>query len=211
MKVSQFITALMFTLTTLTATERAFGRSRGENNEQPVIKVVIVGLTDNVRSNYFPNVMISEQTGIPADSIDYAYNQTIAQNILSASARGPISYVLPDDNTELSELISSVGLKIEDAKATVTSIDHELYDHLLQSCDADYVLFLNQHYLKWQEKPMMTLFHITSYSLYDSKGQEVVSDSNNFTSMSLEDRARLTKDARKCGSNIAATIKKKIL
>lgn len=206
----KMISSLLLLLVALMAADATYGRS-GNDSQEPVVKVVIVGLTDNVRSNYFPNVMISEQTGIPADSIDYAYNQTIAQQILSASARGPVTYMLADDNPSLNNLIRSVDVKVEDTEATVTSMDRDLYAGLLQSCGADYVLFLNQHYLKWQEKPMMTLFHITSYSLYDTEGREVMSNSNNFTSMSLEDRARLSKDARKCGSNIVATIKKKIL
>lgn len=209
MKLYQLVIALLMTMTSA-VTGSVYGRTPGGSNDPAMVKVVIVGLADNVRSNYFPNMMISEQTGIPADSIDYAYNQTIAQQIMSASTRGPVSYMLADDNPSLSNLISSVGLRVEDTKATVTSIDHDLYAGLLRSCGADYVLFLNQHYLKWQEKPMLTLFHITSYSLYDTEGNEVISDSNNFTSMSLEDRARLTKDSKKCASNIAATIKKKI-
>ena len=155
--------------------------------------------------------MISEQTGIPVDSICYAYNLAIASQILNASSNGPISFVLAEEDAALSNLVGAVDLQVGETDAKVSSIDPIAYERILKSSGADYVLFLNQHYLKWQEKPMLTLFHITSYSLFDNRGCEVISDSNNFTSMSLEDMAHLCKSAKKSGYNIVSTIRKKIL
>ena len=58
------------------------GANKANNN---LVKVLVIGLHDNVESNYFPGSMITEETGIPTDSIDYTYNQIIAKNIIASN------------------------------------------------------------------------------------------------------------------------------
>lgn len=53
-----------------------------ENNS--AVNVLIVGL-DNVGSNYFPESMITEETGIPQDSIGDTYNRIITRNIIQSN------------------------------------------------------------------------------------------------------------------------------
>ena len=89
-------------------------------------------------------------------------------------------------------------------------MDDSRYEQLIKDTDSDYVLFLNQHYLKWQEKPLRTLFHITSYSLFDKNQQEVTRGNHYFTSMNLESKDKLSKDSRKSSSKIVSTIVKNL-
>ena len=67
------------------------GANKANNN---LVKVLVIGLHDNVESNYFPGSMITEETGIPTDSIDYTYNQIIAKNIIASNKNKKYSSLL---------------------------------------------------------------------------------------------------------------------
>ena len=66
------------------------GANKANNN---LVKVLVIGLHDNVESNYFPGSMITEETGIPTDSIDYTYNQIIAKNIIASNKNKKYQFV----------------------------------------------------------------------------------------------------------------------
>jgi hypothetical protein len=112
----------------------------------------------------------------------------------------------------ISSLLDKIRLEGEEEEryADLSQVDDNRYEQLIKDTDSDYVLFLNQHYLKWQEKPLRTLFHITSYSLFDKNQKEVTRGNNYFTSMNLESKDKLSKDSRKSSSKIVSTIVKSL-
>lgn len=185
------------------------GMNKVNNN---LVKVLVIGLHDNVESNYFPGSMITEETGIPTDSIDYTYNQIIARNIIASNKNKRYQFVTSEKEAAISNLLDKIKLKGEEEEmyADLSQVDDNLYEQLIKDTDSDYVLFLNQHYLKWQEKPLRTLFHITSYSLFDKNQQEITRGNNYFTSMNLEDKDKLSKDSLKSSSKIASNIVKSL-
>lgn len=189
--------------------EEAGKDASGKNNA--VVKVLVVGL-DNVNSNYFPESMITEETGIPEDSIGETYNRIITDNIILANKDKGVAFISSENISDADQLLGNVVVKGENEEryADVEQIDHKNYQQLMDEAQADYVLFLNQHYLKWQEKPLRTLFHFVSYSLYDKNQQEVTKGNNYFTCMNLEKADRLTKASRKSSSKIASAIVKSI-
>ncbi len=189
--------------------EEAVKGASGKNNA--VVKVLVVGL-DNVNSNYFPESMITEETGIPEDSIGETYNRIITDNIILANKDKGVAFISSENISDADQLLGNVVVKGENEEryADVEQIDHKNYQQLMDEAQADYVLFLNQHYLKWQEKPLRTLFHFVSYSLYDKNQQEVTKGNNYFTCMNLEKTDRLTKASRKSSSKIASAIVKSI-
>lgn len=182
------------------------------NANRNAVKVLVIALPDNVDSNYFPNSMITEETGIPADSIDYTYNQVIVKNIIAANKDKKYQFITPQKAALINKLLDEVKLQGEEEEkyADLSQVDGNSYEQLIKDTDSDYVLFLNQHYLKWQEKPLRTLFHITSYSLYDKDQKEITRGNNYFTSMNLEDKDKLSKDSRKSSSKIASNIVKSL-
>lgn len=189
--------------------EEAGKDASGKNNA--VVKVLVVGL-DNVNSNYFPESMITEETGIPEDSIGETYNRIITDNIIQANKDKGVAFISSENISDADQLLGNVVVngENEESYADVEQIDHKNYQQLMDEAQADYVLFLNQHYLKWQEKPLRTLFHFVSYSLYDKNQQEVTKGNNYFTCMNLEKADRLTKASRKSSSKIASAIVKSI-
>lgn len=199
---------VMASVVAVKAEEAGKGAS-GKNNA--VVKVLVVGL-DNVNSNYFPESMITEETGIPEDSIGETYNRIITDNIIQANKDKGVAFISSENISDADQLLGNVVVngENEESYADVEQIDHKNYQQLMDEAQADYVLFLNQHYLKWQEKPLRTLFHFVSYSLYDKNQQEVTKGNNYFTCMNLEKADRLTKASRKSSSKIASAIVKSI-
>ncbi len=182
-----------------------------ENSNVSTKKVLVIGL-DNVNSNYFPQSMIIEETGIPTDSISYTYNKIITNNIIQSNKDKDYTFVSPVGSTEINEIIDDIQLKGEEEESYIdlSTLDNGEYHRLIDAANADYVLFLNQHYLKWQEKPLRTLFHFVSYSLYDKNQKEITKGNNYFTCMNLEKADKLSKASRKSSSKIASTVIKSI-
>lgn len=182
-----------------------------ENSNVSKKKVLVIGL-DNVNSNYFPQSMITEETGIPTDSISYTYNKIITSNIINANKDKDYVFVSPAASTEINEIIDNIRLEGEEEEKYIDSstLDDNEYQRLMNTTHADYVLFLNQHYLKWQEEPLRTLFHFVSYSLYDKNQKEITKGNNYFTCMNLEKADKLSKSSRKSSSKIASTVIKSI-
>lgn len=182
-----------------------------KNSNVSTKKVLVIGL-DNVNSNYFPQSMITEETCIPTDSISYTYNKIITNNIIQSNKDKDYTFVSPVVSSEINEIIDDIQLKGEEEERYIdlSSIDNNEYHRLIDASNADYVLFLNQHYLKWQEKPLRTLFHFVSYSLYDKNQKEITKGNNYFTCMNLEKADKLSKASRKSSSKIASTVIKSI-
>ncbi|CCZ71224.1 uncharacterized protein BN759_00640 [Bacteroides sp. CAG:702] len=196
---------------TFITTANAEDSNKENKTKDMQVKVLVVGL-DNVSSNYFPAPMITEETGIPQDSIGDTYNRIITNNIIQANKDKKYTFVssenLPDVNTLVTEV--KVNGENEDTYADLSNVNKEEFSKILNEADADYVLFLNKHYLKWQDTPLRTLFHFVSYSLYDRNQHEVTKGNNYFTCMNLEKGAKLSKASRKSSSKIASEVIKSI-
>lgn len=184
-----------------------------ENRKKDNAKhVLVVGLNDNVRSNYFPGQMITEETGIPTDSIDVTYNRAIAENIATATKDENYVFVPACSKQQWGNVLNEIKLSGSDEEtyADLSEVDKASMEKMLDEAGADYVLILNQHYLKWQEQPMRTMFHFVTYSLYDKDKKEITRGSNYFTCMKPEDADQIRKTSRKSTSKIASTVIKNI-
>lgn len=175
-------------------------------------RVLIVGLNDNVKSNYYAEGMIAEETGIQADSIDQQYNTIIAQNIAAAASNGLCKFVQGNNDHSYDELIGKISVtgEGEDCNSDLTGITAAELQNALEHAQANYLLVLNQHYLKWQKEPMKTVFHMVSYTLYDKDRKEVLSGSQYFTTMNLEKPEKIAQLSRKSTSRIASSIAKSL-
>lgn len=188
-----------------------YAERHSEHNVTKPINVLVVGL-DNVESNYFPKTMITEETGIPTDSIGDTYNSVIINNIVGLNKDKNISFVAAPNIKFVNTLFKNATIKGEDEEkyVDIATVPKQSYKQLLEESDSDYILFLNQHYIKRQEKPLITLFHFVSFSLFDKSLNEVTKGNNYFTSMKLPDSKKLPAVSRKCSSKIVSTVVKRI-
>lgn len=169
--------------------------------------VLMLGLNDNVKSNFYKG-RITNETGIAANMIDKEYNVIIMENIM-ASSNGVYKFI-PASAVETSahkwtNLIKTNG-EGDESYSDISLVPSDEYRNALDMAGAEYLLVLNQHYLKWQDKPMRTLFHIVSYTLFDKDKNEIYRGNNYFTSMNLEPPDKLRKTSSKTSSRIASTI-----
>jgi hypothetical protein len=184
-------------------------KDKTENTTQPAKQVLIVGLNDNVKSNYYYDDLIAKETGLNADSIDHHYNRIIAGNIASSSPGNAYQFITANEQTclKVTEKIEVKG-EGEECTSNLNKVSQDELQQLLSNTHAEYLLVINQHYLKWQEKPMRTLFHIISYTVYNKQKQQVYNGNQFFTSMKLESPERISQISRKTSSKIASSVAK---
>lgn len=171
-------------------------------------QVLIVGLKDNVRSNYFYKGMIAEETGMQADSVDFIYNHIIAENIAGNTKNKAYKFVLANENSIPADFFEEVKINEneEECASDLSSVPLDEMRKIMNDADADYLLVLNQHYLKWQDQPLRTLFHIVSYSLFDKDKKEIITGNNFFTCMNLEEPNKMRKMSKKSSVKIASNV-----
>lgn len=175
-------------------------------------QILIVGLDDNVKSNYYYNGLIAEETGMKADQIDKEYNRIIAENIASAPENTGCRFIAAQEGQVAGQVVNEIKVigESDESYSDISAVPAEELQKTLDKAGADYMLVLNQHYLKWQEQPLRTLFHIVSYTLYDRNKNELFRGNNYFTCMNLEQPDKLCKTSRKSAAKIAATVRKRL-
>ena len=88
--------------------------------------------------------MIAEETGMPEDSIDYAYNRAVTDNIVRANKDRRYQF-LPVEGRSASGWVERVSVKGEDEEAQyadLSQVDEAAYRQWMDAAGADYVLLL---------------------------------------------------------------------
>lgn len=183
----------------------------GNNKTQDGVsekKILILGLQNNVKSDYYYRGLIAEESGIPADSLELIFNSVIADNI---ALKSNCFTTLPATASCVA-VTNNIRIKGEQENCTtdLSGVDKQMFEDMLTSAGADYVLLLNQHYLKKQEEPFHTIFYFVSYTLYSKDRKELASGSNYFTTMKLENAVEMKKASRKSSDKIASAVLKLI-
>jgi len=179
-----------------------------KENNLAVKKILILGLENNIQSDYYYRELISEESGIPLENLDQVFNQTVAENI----SESHMDFISVHEDANCSEIIKKISVKGEEYNCTsdLSSVDNQCYSELLSRSGADYLLILNRHYLKKQEEPFNTLFYFVSYSLYNKEKKEVLNGSDYFTAMHVESEKIMKKASRKSSDKIAASVLKTV-
>lgn len=172
-------------------------------------QILVIGLKDNIKSNYFYDKMIAEESGIELDSLDIKYNSIITDNI---SFYSKDAKYLSFGTNQYNKTIEKIRTKGEDEEAysDLSFVPTSELQSMLSNANAEYLLVLNQHYLKWQETPYRTIFHIVSYSLFDKNKNEIYRGNSYFSCVNLENAEQLKKLSKKCSSKIAESVSKAI-
>lgn len=192
---------LALLLTTASAADGVSATSR---------KVIVVGLNDNVRSNYFNHALLAEDTGIAEDSICYVYNKVIEQNLRRLG--GGISFECWTANQLNGQLwrplISSMAVQGEGPNVTsdLSHIDKSMLKAAMQQEGARYLLVIDAHYLDYREKPMPMLYHYVNYSCYDSDERKVATGQSYFPAYEPQGEKEMTRSSMKLTRKIVDRI-----
>ena len=150
-------------------------------------KVVVIAAPENIKSNYFYPGLIAEHLHTSVDSLNYYLNTKFLEQ-LQLQCGKTLQFVDGSDQPSYFSIQGNIEVTGEGdvAKASISKIGTKDYNQLLLESQADYVLVINQHYFKKQEDGSMnTIFHIVSYTLFDSNQTIVSTSSQNYSVMKL--------------------------
>jgi len=197
---------LLTTVLLILSFPRAYAKTDSINEAPASGRILILGLNDNIRSDYYYKGLIAEESGIPEDSLEVVFNRIISANI----AQSRVAFI-PVVNTEkCTNVLANIKVKGEQDECTadLSKVDNQCFKDLLTTAGAEYVLILNRHFLRKQDEPFNTIFYFISYSLYNKEKTEISSGSNYFTAMHLESAETMKKTSRKTSDKIASAILK---
>lgn len=174
-------------------------------------RVLVVRMDDNIISNYFTKDMLAEGTDISEDSICAIYNKVIENGLAVTANKTKSEYnFITGDGAQNGWVAMTKLARIEgeDDKATadLSTVNTAELRKLMDNAGASYLLVLDAHYMKYQEKPFKTLFHYVNYSLYDADKNKLGHGSNYFTSINPQNTAQMIKSSRKSTEKIVAMV-----
>ena len=116
--------------------------SKKEGDNYHAKQILIVGLHDNVKSNYFYNGMIAEETGMKADSIDQTYNTIIAENIAASVKNGDCKFIPANATQVTGQVLNEIKVngESEDCYSDLSAVFFG--DMLLPACDDFFTMIL---------------------------------------------------------------------
>ena len=176
--------------------------SNATSNAVKAHRVLVIGAQDNVKSNYFVTDMLAEDTQINPDSVCYIYNKVIEDNHAQLAQKSKANFTYVDGNAiqgtyhDILEDIKTTG-EGENQSSDLTFVNATQLRGMLDQAGADYLLLLDNHYLKYQEEPFKTIFHYVNYSLYDGNKKKLAQGSNYFTSINPQSEQQMLKASRK--------------
>lgn len=186
-------------------------KNKGTRAAAEPANVLIVGLNDNVKSNYYYDDLIAKEMGLDADSVDYSYNKIIAANISTVAPKS-LCHFVSGSTPEIDAVAGKISVDGEgdECSTSVAQVGDAEWKDIFEKNNADYVLVLNQHYLKRQVEPMRTVFYIISYSLFDKDKKEVHNGNQYFSLIDLVSLDKMKYLSRKSSSRIVAGIEKSL-
>lgn len=200
--------------TTLAGTPELEGNATSNNSVKPH-RILVMGMQDNVKSNYFVTDMLAENTHIQEDSVCYIYNKVIEDNLaqMAQKTKSPYTFVygkdVQENNQELLEDIQTTG-EGENLSSDLAFVNSNKLKGMLEQAGADYLLLLDSHYLKYQEEPFKTIFHYVNYSLYDANKKKLGQGSNYFTSINPQTEQQMIKSSKKSTAKMLEDLESKL-
>ena len=177
-------------------------------------RILVVGLNDNVSSNHFLLSDLAEASATDVDSISHLYNKVIIDNLSRNAQKKGIGMFAPtsESHTLWGSILRNAVLdgEFEEKTSDLSRVDMEKYRTAMAGEKAEYLLTLDCHYLKYQERPLLTLFHFVNYSLYDVNEKKVASGQCHFTSFAPQNIREMEKSSEKLSRKILDSIVKEL-
>ena len=177
-------------------------------------RILVVGLNDNVSSNHFLLSDLAEASATDVDSISHLYNKVIIDNLSRNAQKKGIGMFAPtsESHTLWGSILRNAVLdgEFEEKTSDLSRVDMEKYRTAMAGEKAEYLLTLDCHYLKYQERPLLTLFHFVNYSLYDVNEKKVASGQCYFTSFAPQNLREMEKSSEKVSRKILDSIVKEL-
>jgi hypothetical protein len=156
--------------------------------------LLVVGFGDQVHSNYYPRIDIAQKLETGLDNLDITLNQKFLDsfNGLRNNRVNLVKVKSYDDISAFRRMFSFVGSE-DELSLVPTEVDELKLGALIKHYEADYIIVYSQYYLKRQEAPFNTLFHIFNYKLFDNEMNELMKGQEYFNTFDLVSADELSK------------------
>ncbi|WP_129020599.1 hypothetical protein [Edaphocola flava] len=171
--------------------------------------VLIITAADNIKSNHYYDDYIAKEMGVSVDSLDYYFNGSVTRHLQSLH-EGALEYTLLSENDQpaVKEDIEISG-EAEGSVASVDKMSLEEYHSLLEKNHTEFLLVINQHYLKKMESGTMnTVFHIVSYTLFDKDKKQLNTSSLYYSTIKLDKPNKMESQLKKTAAKMASKLEK---
>lgn len=171
--------------------------------------VLIITAADNIKSNHYYDDYIAKEMGVSVDSLDYYFNGSVTRHLQSLH-EGALEYTLLSENDQpaVKEDIEISG-EAEGSVASVDKMSLEEYHSLLEKNHTEFLLVINQHYLKKMESGTMnTVFHIISYTLFDKDKKQLNTSSLYYSTIKLDKPNKMESQLKKTAAKMASKLEK---
>lgn len=168
--------------------------------------VLVIGLKEGgITSNYYNQDNIAEKTLITKDSLEETFSKLIIDKI-KQSNNSEFNFITLENKS--SSLLNEVQYKYEKEMkvSDLSDFKDEDYQKLLKDYDAEYVIFLDNYYLKYEGGS--NLFHIFNYNIYNHDKINILSGKSFFNTPELMPLANYDKKYEKSGDRIVEQLQK---
>ena len=102
-----------------------------------------------------------------ADSIDQTYNTIIAENIAASVKNGDCKFIPANATQVTGQVLNEIKVngESEDCYSDLSAVPTEELQKVLDNAGADYLLVLNQHYLKTNRCAHFSISSAIPYSI----------------------------------------------
>jgi len=171
--------------------------------------VLIITAVDNIKSNHYYDDYIAKEMGVAVDSLDYYFNGSVTRHLQSLH-EGALEYtLLPEADLSVVKDDIEISGEAESSVASVDKMSLEEYHSLLEKNKTEFLLVINQHYLKKMESGTMnTVFHIVSYTLFDKDKKQLNTSSLYYSTIKLDKPGKMESQLRKTAAKMASKLEK---
>ncbi|MCC8152828.1 MAG: hypothetical protein LIP01_00590, partial [Tannerellaceae bacterium] len=189
------------------AKEKAESKNSYHKNESARIAFLGVPM-HNLRSNYFTNDLLAEKMDAPEDAIDEVFSKnffTLLEKACTRTNKMEAVYCCCEDAQSILKTVDFIE-EGDGIKSDFSTVPAESIDALLEKTMADYIVLIDQYYVKKEGYPYNNISHIISYSVYDENRTIVSQGRHHFTSLDMDELSRYNKQFSKAAHKLIAKI-----
>lgn len=202
------LSTLLYSIAFASGINEGDTKTTGKDPKAAKKTVLIVGLKEgNITSNYYMTESIAEKTAISQDSLEEVFSREISESI-SRISDSDFNFVRLGKENSSKKLLDKVQYRYDKEMmvSDLTEMKDEDYMQLLKEYNADYVLFLDHYYLKYEGGS--NLFHMFNYHIYNKHKKGIISGKSFFNTPELLPLARYEKKFEKTGNKIIDQLNK---
>ena len=181
------------------------------SNSTDVIRVAFLGVDiNNLRSNYLGDDVIAEKFSADEDSINVAFNQDFFEALRkNGSKKGKYDFVYCC-HTNNKNFLDRITYKEEgdEMYSDISEITQEDFNAVIDNAHADFMVLIDQYYIKKEGYPYHNYSHIINYSVFNKDKIKVSKGCYRFTSIEMEKLDDYSKQFMKAADKLVAKIEK---